>query len=315
MLCFFFCFSFSWWGHAHSLITGIALDQFSAKEREILENTANFGQLPKSRLEESANWQDDLKGTFNLGIMSYWHFIQKPLIDYTFAGKVNNPTYNITTYLSSAWKTLLDPTTTDPGIIGFHLRSIVHFVGDVHTPHHNVAHYTNETPTGDSGGNLYILNCKHGSACNNIHFLWDAACFALPLGNAMLPVFAEEFSHNITSFQKNLPKSSFEDLNTIDFNKWSQESFDIVSEYGYTTPQNEEPSEQYLETCRILTTNRVAEAGYRLANMLRILLNNGLPGEYMDVTVREIIMWIVNCVLVILTSVFFALDKKRKQIV
>ena len=166
---FFFTFSFCWWGHAHSLITGIALDQLSSKDRKILENTANYGQLPNVRLEDSANWQDDLKGTYNLGIMSYWHFLQKPLIDESFTVTINNPTYNITAYLPSAWKTLLNPPTTDKGIIAFHLRSLVHFVGDIHTPHHNVAHYTSETPEGDSGGNLYILNCKYGSACNNIH--------------------------------------------------------------------------------------------------------------------------------------------------
>ena len=306
--------SLSWWGHAHSIIAGIAIDKLTSKEKEKLKNSMNFGGFPQQTIEQAATWQDELKYTYGLDGMSMWHFIQQPLFDKNFEGTANPPTYNVTTYLQSGWKTILNETTTDPTIIAFHLRSLIHFVGDAHTPHHNVAHYTYDTPTGDSGGNLYPLNCKYGGACQNIHALWDSACFAFPVSDPSLPVYISEFSSNVTKYIKKHKESSYgsKDLKTVDIMGWRDESFSIVSEYGYTTPQNEEPSQEYITKCRELSIDRVMLAGYRLGNMLRTIIDTrGLPGEADSASVREIVIWCINAALFVLSCFLFFKGKQN----
>lgn len=39
----------------------------------------------------------------------------------------------------------------------FNLRLLIHYVGDLHQPLHNIARYTQESPNGDFGGNNFKI--------------------------------------------------------------------------------------------------------------------------------------------------------------
>lgn len=42
----------------------------------------------------------------------------------------------------------------------FHLRLLIHYVGDVHQPLHASSRYTKKYPEGDEGGNLFYLSSE-----------------------------------------------------------------------------------------------------------------------------------------------------------
>jgi hypothetical protein len=42
----------------------------------------------------------------------------------------------------------------------FHLRMLIHYIGDIHQPLHASSRYTKDYPDGDEGGNFFKLSIK-----------------------------------------------------------------------------------------------------------------------------------------------------------
>jgi hypothetical protein len=294
------------------MIGRIAESFLSSKQLKNYENILGSGQFPRQTITECSTWHDDLKDVYKLYTMGNWHFADGPFVNTTNESAISIPpeTYNVSTYLDSAWRSLMNPTTTDPWIWSFHIRGIVHFVGDIHTPHHNCALFNEDFPTGDAGGNGYKLNCPYGSACNNIHFIWDAVGFYCSLTNPLIQKYKDEFQVNVTKLMEELPESSRkEDLTTYSPSKWNNESLDIAKKYGYATPMNDWPSEDYLEIVRTQGKDRVVLAGYRLGHILKTLADK-MP-NISESHGREIGMWILNVILAIVSTLFLFLNKKK----
>ena len=55
------------------------------------------------------------------------------------------------------------------------LRLLIHYIGDVHQPLHNVQRYTQLHPKGDNGGNYFDLKYHYGA--NNLHSVWDKVVY------------------------------------------------------------------------------------------------------------------------------------------
>jgi len=287
------------------IIARMAESQMSYSDIQKIEDVISHGYPERYTIVSSSTWQDDLKDASKLGIMGNWHFIDNPIIDPSFAGKLPNPTYNVSGYLSSAWKALTDPTTTDPWVWGFHVRSLIHFIGDVHTPHHNCGLFSAMFPKGDMGGNLYTLNCNWGSCCNNIHFLWDSVGRVYPLINPTQDITKKEFEKNVSSIMAEYPEKSFEDVATYNPKQWSQESFAIANSIGYGTPKDETPSDDYMTRMRVAGKKRVAAAGYRLYQVLKTLASSSnIPSSAVKNSPTITFIWIINVLALILTVVF-----------
>ena len=68
----------------------------------------------------------------------------------------------------------------------FALRLIVHYVGDIHQPLHNIDKVDYRHAKGDRGGNMQLVP-DDGSGVINLHMLWDSVIYkhynkqALPL--------------------------------------------------------------------------------------------------------------------------------------
>ena len=311
MLFFFFTHSLSWWGHAHMLIGRIAEMQMTSKQKKKIETILSYNQMPIQDITRSSTWHDDLKDTYKLYLMGNWHFSDKVLIfEESPDIQIAEPTYNITSYLKSAWKSLQDPTTTSLWAWNFHLRGLTHFIGDVHTPHHNCALYSKEFPTGDAGGNGYKLNCPYGSACMNIHFLWDSVALYAGILNPLIPLYKEEFQKNVSLLLDEIPKSSLtNDLEAYDPLEWNDESFQDAKDYGYNTPQNQWPNETFFETVRTVGKKRIALAGYRLGHILAELADKAPIST--TTYPSEIASWVINAVLLILIIVFSILNFRK----
>lgn len=309
MLCLFLSLSCSWWAHAHMAITEIALEHLSSKQISKLMKLINRDGLPIQSIVDASAWQDDLKDTYNFHPMGDWHFSDIPIVKTVKKTPViPNPSYNVTSYLNDVYVTLKDKTTTSLWAWSFALRSILHFVGDVHTPHHNCALYNDDMPTGDHGGNLYHLNCEFGAACNSMHFFWDAIALDYMLARPSSSRFIDQFKKNISKVESQLPEKSLGLDMAFAPNAWSQESFEYAKKYGYDSPMNDSPNESYYEIVRKRGNERVVAAGHRLGYLLIDLLNDApdIPESFM----QEIIVWSVNGFLVVF--IIFCIFRTKK---
>ena len=313
MFFFFFYHSFCWWGHAHRMIGRIAESYLSSKELSKFNKIVQTYQLPIQTLTEVATWQDDLKDSCGLRTFYQWHFSDEIIID----GSCTNcefalPTYNITSYLESAYKTLSNPTTTSQWAWGFHIRSIVHFFGDIHMPLHNTARYSTDFPEGDRGGNLYTLNCNYGSSCSNVHALWDSVANLYNIYDPLIPKYKEAFQENVTLLMDEFPEDVFDyDLEAFEPLTWHTESYQLAEQYCYNTPINDWPSSSYFSTSQQVAKKRVAAAGRRLGLYLKSIADN-VPIES-DNYIREIVMWVINAILLILSIVFIILSSRKPK--
>ncbi|OHT17704.1 class I nuclease [Tritrichomonas foetus] len=313
--------AYSWWGHSHMVIAKIASTYLTKQETKKIEKLINYGTLETSNIVSSATWQDDLKDQGKFYGMGNWHFVDTPVIlPNTNISKIHiaPDTYNITTYLTDAMDCLLNPTTADPWVFAYHLRSIIHFVGDIHTPHHTCQMYCDDIPNGDLGGNKYYLNCQFGSACNNIHFLWDSAGLTYPIFNPLIPLYIDEFNQNVTEIMEKFPEDYFSDkkfdLHAFKPYSWANESNKIANEIGYATPINKRPSDEYFSQVQNKSQERIALAGIRLGYLLKDLLNKvdfqiDTPPA---VTVREIVVWVIDALLLIGTIILTILVNKKR---
>lgn len=174
-----------------------------------------------------------------------------------------------------------------------HLAFLVHFVGDLHQPMHSTTMYTRQDPDGNRGGNEFKLKGKW----NNLHALWDDACGLTsaygdirPYGKEKKPLTSSHIER-IESFAKELmqlyPKESLPIYTELDPNAWAQESHDLAIEYGYKAPigtnrdgepqfllPNQTPPKGYLERSRTIAEQRLALAGYRLAEVLHSIFED-----------------------------------------
>jgi hypothetical protein len=305
----------SWWGNAHVIIAENAQKYLTESQIANIEALIQDFGLPKQTLPNSAVWQDDLISANMLTTMKTWHYSDIPYVNSTepFPYPLPNPTYNVTSYIDSAWKALNDPTTTDRWVWSFHLRSLIHFVADIHTPHHNIALFSEQFPEGDMGGNLYKITCEWGSACMNIHFMWDSVGLVYPVSNPTDPFHKEEIKRNASELQDEYPISSLPGITAkVNASEWSIESFEIAKSIGYATPMNEKPSDEYMRRLRQTAKKRVAMAGHRLGNMLKIVSDKGLVPvpEETNISSREIALWCVDGLLVLVIAVFGGLSIK-----
>ena len=284
------------------MISRIAEDMLTSKQRSLLNQYVNYGTLPEAETTYASAWQDDLT---SLGVksMSNWHFCNNPFDDEGFSGRHNLNTYNVSSVLNDLNNTLMDPTTTDPWTLGFVFRSIIHFVGDIHTPHHNTARYAKDFPNGDRGGTLYYISCPYGSRCNTMHFLWDAAGGDYAITNPLLDINIKAFKSNVSLLKstmslKEVESKNFE-LESFNPSLWSQESFKVGCEHGYSIPIFSFPDESYLETVQSYSHLRIATAGYRLGHYLNLALTRENLPTFPSNIAREIIVWILDGILLI----------------
>ena len=149
------------------------------------------------------------------------------------------------------------------------LSWVLHQVGDLHQPLHNVARFSAAFPNGDRGGNEVRLGER------NLHGYWDWG-----LGG-------DASAENVTALASELlaehPRNSFTELlaepSPI---SWSGEGVDLALRYVY---RNLDPSISvfpevpigYEADTRSLARRQCALAGYRLADLLASAVNTNSP--------------------------------------
>jgi hypothetical protein len=229
-------------------------------------------------------WPDDLKAegikTFNT-----WHYTNIPLNTSRLA--LADPPVLDVVWAVNQMQEVLQADKARPVDKARHLAFLVHFVADLHQPLHSTSVHDNERPGGNIGGNAFRLKGKW----RNLHALWDDGCGYLSELNDINPYGQDKESlskkeiKRIRKFSKDLmkecPKEQFYNIKELDPDFWALESHKLAVKYGYRGANeikengykkwlrpNKEPSELYLKNGQKVVKERLALAGYRLAEIL-----------------------------------------------
>lgn len=142
----------------------------------------------------------------------------------------------------------------------YDLPWLEHLIGDVHQPLHLTSRFLKSQPQGDAGGNFVFIQPGR-----NLHFVWDDAAAPRDLSYDDILRYAREITADY-------PAGTGLSLDPL---VWEAESFQLdkstVYTFGLETGSKEHPlilPPGYKEGAKKIARQRVALAGYRLAEVL-----------------------------------------------
>ena len=309
----------AWDNRGHMMVAAIAFDQLTpaTKERvsallalnEYPVNGDNVGVAeanePKATFMMAATAADAIKSDvnfvndgddanaaghpdLNIGFSDelmhrYWHFADTAFLAPGTDGTLfETPRVNAQERIRLFRQTLAS--NAPDGLKAYDLVWILHLVGDVHQPLHDVSRITADRPKGDRGGNDVKLCLVSTSSCGTkLHSLWDDA---IGTGNsvetAIIAACALEFPDNDDSVarndctQGNITKvPARPDGSSIsDEAVWVRQGAELAQTQAYKSPPIGSTTgpflvdQAYTDNVRAVAEKQVLLAGARLADML-----------------------------------------------
>jgi uncharacterized protein YaeQ len=265
--------AFSWWDSGHMVVAKIAeerLNPRAKKEVHQLIDVMGSSCPDGATFVEAACWLDDIQ---NRGVLKLpWHCYAGPYCPDGFYSDQEIAKLGLKyegndciAAIKKGIETLTDPQAGE-WEKAFMLRVLLHAVGDIHCPMHCVQAYSEQFPQGDKGGVKFPL--KGPDAIKHLHGLWDSIVL---LGDVRLsrPLdgdglrFVEALADRITA---EYPENGLEEGTYPE--KWARESHLAGKEAYLGIEVNTVPSEEYIQKSQKVACQRLALAGYRLANVL-----------------------------------------------
>lgn len=262
--------SFAWSGDGHRYVAQIAYDNLTPQAKRAVDKLT-FPEGEKfqghSRFIYISNWADRIKShdkRFN-----QWHFIDLPLSVHNAPTQPMNKK-NAVFAIEKAKKTLAARYATNKNKLRS-LKFLVHIVGDIHQPLHTVNRYTWRKPRGDFGGNsFYIFRPDNKKV--SLHFYWDRGLGLFGYYNRAYPVHrikiikvAKALEWKFRGLRNN---TELIERPTI---AWANEGRYLSGHVVYNTKEGAVPDKQYIAQGKELVQERIALAGFRLANILNKL--------------------------------------------
>lgn len=183
------------------------------------------------------------------------------------------------------------------------LRFTLHIIGDLHQPLHCAAGYFNDTEFGqllhgDLGGNLLNVQVSEpgGTIANlNLHAFWDGAGMLYVNNWPLSPEGVQDLQRNASNLIADFPKNTLPEYQQSDmqgcfdgvtktfcrdtFPRWANESFQKAVEHAYgmgLTLHGPLPAD-YVAQAQAFSRRQIALGGYRLADVLRVVLSKLPP--------------------------------------
>jgi hypothetical protein len=144
-------------------------------------------------------------------------------------------------------------------------------IGDLHQPLHCSALINVRFPEGDRGGNLFYVRADENGI--NLHAFWDGLLGQEHNTRKVLNLAARVKSEH--------PRSRLSELKADSVKAWSLEGRNLAVEQVYRhgqLPGSDRPEEapplprNYTASAKAIAERRIALAGYRLSDLIRVLL-------------------------------------------
>ncbi len=264
--------AFAWDDTSHMIVADIAYSRLNptAKARvDALTKTLRFCGKSYDGVTVAV-WMDDIKADSMHDDMRVWHYRDIPI----FEGVPVDPNFksddeNAVVRIKWAIETLQKGTGTDKHdaeLLGY----LIHLVGDIHQPLHAATRVTAKNPKGDAGGNGFKLV----GVPDNLHWYWDSAAGAFNFWSPQRPL--EERNRRLldayaTAVTTAYPAEKLAEARELNPDKWAQESHMLAANVVYNLPENSIPTDEYNTRARAVARQRIALAGYRLAEVLNQL--------------------------------------------
>ncbi len=215
-------------------------------------------------------WADDLKSFTNA--WNNWHFINIPFsLDGTPTNGFVPGAIDVVKVIRTNIYFLQNPATTQSNR-AFHLRMLLHFVGDMHQPLHCTTAMSAATPNGDAGGNGFGL----GGGWGNLHSLWDSGGARLQDSFFRPLDVTDQNTLNalVAGIEASHPYDYTTNLGVVaDPMAWAREGVEFAQSACYANiARNATPSSPYLAATATTADRRLAAGGQRLADLLNTIL-------------------------------------------
>jgi len=230
-------FADDWGKTGHRVIGQIAQDNLTPKAL-----TAVTELLNGETLATVSTWADEIRSDSSYDYFKIWHYVNMPL-DKKYE-EVEHTQDNVVIGIQKCIAALQDDSVSQEEKI-FHLKFLVHLVGDVHQPLHVGRRE-------DLGGNkIYVEFFRDGT---NLHRVWDTDMI-------------ENFNMSYTEISDYLQSYKHQDFPQGDAICWANESQQIVRKV-YEIEVGTQLSYSYIYNNFHIVKDRLYRAGIRLANLL-----------------------------------------------
>jgi hypothetical protein len=258
--------AFSWNAMGHQVVAAIAYENMTpiAKKRaNHLNSLLNSRGKPKTFIE-AAVWLDQFYSPKLLPLKAM-HYIDTPFsVDGTALPTIDR--------MNAVWAIRMARhvlrTSDDPIDKAIALRILLHVEGDLHQPLHAVSRVSAELPSGDLGGNLFLL--QHNRIAKNLHGYWDRGAGFLVPSKGKRPLDENQVQQLGQQLLRQRP--CYLNLMNQDQTVWAEESYVAAVNMVYPLVADHVPTIIYQRRAQEIVKNRLALAGCRLANDLNQLL-------------------------------------------
>ncbi|RMA58472.1 S1/P1 nuclease [Ulvibacter antarcticus] len=233
------------WGKTGHRVTGeIAQNYLSKKAQKKISKLLNGASLAFV-----SNYGDDIKSDDAYRSYSPWHYVNFPF-DSTYEAHPKSEKGDLIAGINTCIEVLKNETSSNQEKV-FHLKMLVHFIGDLHQPLHiGLAE--------DKGGNDFQVRWFNDGT--NLHTVWDTKMI-------------EDFSMSYTELAKNtdvLTKNELENIQSGKVIDWMNESRALCKEIYASTEIGDKLSYRYIYDHMNTVRSQLQKGGIRLA----VLLNN-----------------------------------------
>lgn len=279
----------TWHSQGHLTVARIAAYQLSktqtgsnalAWSQSLIRPFSQFCGEKNHPFTECATWPDKIKEQSWLTMFN-WHFQDQVLLKDGYKPQPKQTIVNTedvvwainqaTEHLSSRKE---DREGQSKSLLGksIAMRNLIHFVGDIHQPLHTTGQFSKELPDGDQGGNLFLIQRYDTASWNNLHFVWD---HLFDQGTEVFSPLTEAQYSEISGFaSKIMAEFTYESLQdqiegSSQPEDWAKEGYELCKNFVYVgIVENEKLPSDYEEKAKDIVRERLALAGYRLANRL-----------------------------------------------
>lgn len=240
------------------------------------------GDAARTAFIEASTWPDDIRkdprfydagrdepsrtlpGFPDMERRRPWHYVDTP-------PEERHPARGeLDVQLDALARTLGDARAT-PQARAYALPWLIHLVGDAHQPLHTASRYDSERHSDEGGNRLTVLTPFHPRlATMNLHAYWDD----LPGPPWLRGKHLEAAAHALGALHAGLPSAGAPA-------QWIAESRKIARDSAYPPGDAATPtlSRAFHENAQEIAGQRVAQAGFRLAELLARLLPGNRRGD------------------------------------
>ena len=231
------------WGQkGHRATASIATKYLSGKARRAIDRI-----LGDETLVAVSTYADEIKSYEQYRKYSSWHYVN---VDpgLTYAESEKSEYGDIVSAIQTCERVLKSDTSSKEEKI-FHLKMLVHFIGDLHQPLHLGR-------AADKGGNDFQVQWFNDGT--NLHSLWDTK---------MIESYGMSYSELSKNFGK-VTKKEFQSISAGGLLSWVQEGQDLAHKVYESAEVGDKLSYRYSADHMGIVTQQLRKGGVRLAKML-----------------------------------------------